>query len=90
MRPCILSDKILTFAVRTLVGLRTNTHLARAAKSISRTVIVFVASFHADTFRRVVGVCNRPCGAATLVGPGQVLASCSKTTGAYRLTLINI
>jgi len=79
-----------TFAVRTLVGLGTDTHLAGAAKSVSRTVVVLVAGFDADTFRRVVGVCYRPCGAPTLVGSGQVLTGCSETAGAYRLTLINI
>jgi hypothetical protein len=79
-----------TFAVGTLVRFGTNTYFAWAAKSISRTVIVFVAGFHADTFRWVARICNRTRWTPTLVRSGQVLTSCSESASADRLALINI
>jgi hypothetical protein len=80
----------LTFTVRALVWFWADTHFGGAAKSISRTVVVFLASLNADTLGWVVRISNGARWTATLVRSRQVFASCSETAGAYRLTFINI
>jgi len=73
-----------------LVWFWADTHFGGAAKSVSRTVVVFVASFDADTLCWVVWISNGARWTSTLVRSRQVFASCSKTAGANRLTFINI